>query len=84
MFTYAIRIDLGTYAHLEPKSCAKMIEQVPAWDWSYTTPNGNKEPYQVPPGVVSTPTHNGKRIRTTDPDTKTRTTWLPTALRLEH
>ena len=62
MVTYIIRIDPGAYAHLEPKSCAKMIEQVPTWGCNYIT--GKRNTYQVSPGVGNPSHQNGKSIRT--------------------
>ena len=48
MVTYAIHTDPGTYAHLEPKSFEKMIEQVPTRGWNSTTPQWKKEPLSSP------------------------------------
>ena len=48
MVKYVIRTDLGTYAHLESKSCAKMIEHAPAGGWNPTTPQRKKEPLSGP------------------------------------
>ena len=44
MVTYVICTYPDTYANLEPKSCAKIIEQVPAQGWVFTTPQWKKEP----------------------------------------
>ena len=39
-----IRMDPGAYAHLESKSCAKIIEQVTVRSWNHTTLQWKKEP----------------------------------------
>ena len=61
MVMYVIHIYPGIYAHLEPKSCAKMIEQVPTWGCNYIT--GKRNTYQVSPGVGNPSHQNGKRIQ---------------------
>ena len=64
MVMYIIGTDPGTYASLETKGCAEMIEQVSTRGWNSTNLQWKRNPYQVLPLVGTPPPQNGKNIQT--------------------